>query len=95
MTTPHNRERYAIHYGDLEQYTDLCVRLRNIDRAPEFTESPTMKDNIDFNTKERKRARVTTEFEKSFYKLLNKSGFGKTMKNVCSLLRSLSSQQRS
>jgi hypothetical protein len=39
-----------------------------------------MKPFIDFNTQ--KRAEATNDFEKSFYKLLNNSNFGKCIENL-------------
>ena len=39
-----------------------------------------MKPYIDFNTDKRRQA--TTDFDRDFYRLLNKRVFGKTMENL-------------
>ena len=46
----------------------------------EFNQSPWLKQYIDFNTQKRSQAKEL--FEKDFFKLINNSVLGKTMKNL-------------
>ena len=56
------------------------MKLKNFRRGIRFTEKPWLKGYIEKNTELRKRAK--NSFEKDFFKLMNNSVFGKTMKNI-------------
>ena len=76
----HNKDRYVLHYRNLQLYMSLGMRLTNDHRALWFDQSPWMEPYIRMNTELRKRA--TSDFEKDLYKLMNNSVFGKTMENL-------------
>ena len=74
------KRKYVIHIKALKQAIYHGLVLERIHRCIEFKQSAWMKEHIDFNT--RLRTASKNDFEKDFYKLMNNSMFGKTMKNI-------------
>ena len=80
IPTLRKREKYVLHYRNLQLYLSLGMKLKKIQRALEFSQSNWLEKYIAFNTK--KRAEAKNAFEKDFFKLMNNSLFGKTMENL-------------
>ncbi|UYV67977.1 hypothetical protein LAZ67_5002690 [Cordylochernes scorpioides] len=74
------KSSYTVHYRTLKFYLSQGLILTKIHKIISFNQSPWLKPYIDFNTDQRKQAK--SEFEKSFWKLLNNSVYGKTIENL-------------
>ena len=74
------KKHYVVHIKNLQYYLSKGLILINIHRAIIFNQSNWLEPYIVFNTEKRQNA--SSEFEKSFFKLLVNSIFGKTLQNT-------------
>ena len=75
-----DKKKYVVHISILKQALNHALKLKKVHRVIEFNQEAWLKKYIDMNTELRKKA--SNDFEKDFFKLMNKAVFGKTMKNV-------------
>lgn len=80
ITNFYDKKNYGVNYRLLKLYLKLGLRITKINRVLEYTQEDFMRSYILKNTEERTKAK--NDFEKDFYKLMNNSVYGKTMKNV-------------
>ena len=60
-----DKEKYVLHYRDLQLYLKLGLKLKKIHRALEFSQSKWLEPYIAFNTQ--KRAKAKNAFENDFF----------------------------
>ena len=63
-----SKERYVVHYRNLQLYLSLGMELKKVHRILCFNQKPWMKSYIDKNTELRRLA--TNDFEKNYYKVI-------------------------
>jgi len=80
LLTLKDKEKYVVHYKNLQFYLSQGMRLKKVHRVLEFDQEPWMEPYIRMNTEFRKQTK--SDFETDFYKLMNNSVFGKTMENL-------------
>ena len=78
-----NKEKYVIHYENLQLYLRLGLKLRKIHRVFEFNQSQWLKPYVKFNKQKRTEAEKNGDRDgKALYKLMNNAVYLKTMENL-------------
>ena len=55
IPTLNNKERYVLHYRNLQLYTDLGLKVKKVHKVSEINQSPWLKQYIDFNTQKTRK----------------------------------------
>ena len=58
VTTLRDKEKYVLHYQNLQLYLELDLKLKKFHRALEFSQSAWLKEYTDFNTEMRKMLKI-------------------------------------
>ena len=78
-----NKTNYVVHYENLKLYESLGLKIRKIHKGIKIKESAWLEEYINLSTKLRTKADQSgNNFEVDFFKLMNKSVFGKTLENI-------------
>ena len=80
VLTLEDKEKYVVHYKNLQFYLSQGMWLKKLHRVIEFDQELWMEPYIRMNMEFRKQAK--SDFETDFYKLVNNSVFGKKMENL-------------
>ena len=80
VMTLEDKDKYVVHYTNLQFYLSQGMRLKKVHRVIEFDQEPWTEPYIRMNTEFRKQAK--SDFDTDFYKLMYNSVFGKTMENL-------------
>ena len=81
VLTLESKEKYVVHYRNLQLYLKQGMRLKTVHQVLEFDQERWIEPYIRMITEFRKEAK--SDFETNFYELMNNSVFGKTMENLC------------
>ena len=78
-----DKEKYVIHYENLQLYLRLGLKLKKVYRVSEFNQSQWLKQYVEFNTQKRIEAQKNGDKDgKALNKLMNNVAYGKTMENL-------------
>ena len=76
-----DKEKYMLHYENLQLYLRLGLKLKKIHRVLEFNQSQWLKPYIEFNKQKRlEREKNGDKDGKALYKLMNNAIYGKNEK---------------
>ena len=86
MTNFFDKEKYVLHYENLQLYLRVVLKLKKINRVLGFNKSQWLKICIEFNTQKiiesEKIITKKKKDEKALYKLMNNAIYRKTMENL-------------
>ena len=83
MSNFFDKEKFMIHYKNLQLYLRLGLKLRKIYPVFFFSKSQSLKLYVEFNTHKKVEAEKNGDKDgKALYKLINNAVFGKTIENL-------------
>ena len=78
-----DKEKYLLHYENLQLYLRLQLKLKKIHCVFEFNQSQWLTPYVEFNTQKRIEAEKNGEkYEKSLYRLMNNAVYSKAMEKL-------------
>jgi len=77
LATLEDKERYVLHYRNLQLYLSLGLKLKQVYHVLKFTQKPVFREYVEVNS--RRRAAATNAFDINLYKTLVNACYGKTM----------------
>ena len=75
-----DKEKYILHIENLKYVIKLGIRVLRFHRVLRFEQKPFLKPYVQMNSQ--LRIQATNTFEKTLFKFLNNSIYGKTMQNT-------------
>ena len=66
-----DREKYVLHYENLQLYLRLRLKLKRIHHVLEFNQSEWLKPHVEFNTQKQKQKKNGDKDGKVLYKLMD------------------------
>ena len=78
-----DKEKYVIHYENLQLYLRLGLKVKKIHRTLAFNQSQWLKPYVEFNTQKIIETEKNGDKDgKALYILMNNAVYGKTMENL-------------
>ena len=77
-----DKEKYVLHYENLELYLRLGLKLNKMHCLLEFNQSQWLKPYIEFNTKKLDKEKNGDKDEKTLNKLMNNVVYRETIENM-------------
>ena len=78
-----DKEKYVIHYENLQLYSRVGSRLKTIHRELELNQSQWIKQYVEFNTQKIIEAAKNGDKDgKALYKWMNNAVYGKAIENI-------------
>ena len=77
-----DKGKYVIHYEYLQFYLRLGLKLKEMHRLLEFSQSRWLKQFVEFNKKKEQKQKKCDKDGKALYKLMNNAVYRKTMENL-------------
>ena len=87
-----DKEKYALHYQNMQRYVRLGLKLKTIHHVLEFSQSQWLKLYVEFNTQKGAEKNGGKD-GKGSHELMKSAVYGKTMENLRNNVRLVSNEK--